>query len=296
MIITGLGLTALAIALAWPVPRVLARARWPQRDPIAAIIVWQAIGLAGGLSLIGAPLIYALSPLDHHLPSSLAAFARQTLAGEPFAHLTAPHIAALAIAAALSAQLTIALAISALRTRRQRQQHRDSVALLARDDPDRPETIVIDHDRPAAYCVPGSPPLLVVTSGMRDTFAKGELDAVIAHEYAHLNYRHDILALPFMAWNQALPWIPSTAVARSSVSQLIEMMADDRASRTCDADTLAHAISLAAGSHSGPEHNEATRVARLTDPLPPLSMPGRALALMAAIALVAVPTVALAIV
>lgn len=300
MIPTGIGLTALAIALAWPMPRLLARARWPHRDPVTAIVLWQAIGLAGGLSLIGAPLVYGLSPLADHFPTALYRLVEQALAGEPFARLQLPHLVALAIAATLALRLTISLAMSTVRTLRQRQQHREAVSLVAQVDPERPETSVLDHNRPAAYCVPGSPPLLVITSGMRDSFATSELDAVIAHEYAHLSYRHDLLALPFTAWNRALPWIPSTHVARASVAQLVEMMADDRAKRNCDSTSLAHAISLAAQPNSPnnprePRRSEGPRVARLMAPAASLSRTKRVFALLSALALIATPTAALAL-
>lgn len=300
MIITGIGLTALAIALAWPVPRLLARATWPHRDPVSAIVLWQAIGLAGGLSLIGAPLVYGLSPLAAHFPTALQRLVQQVLAGDPFAHLQLPHLIALLAAAALALRLTTALAVSAVHTMRQRRQHREAVTLLAREDPDRPETRVLDHNRPAAYSVPGSPPLLVITSGMRDSFATTELDAVIAHEYAHLSYRHALLALPFTSWNRALPWIPSTRAARTSVAQLVEMMADDRAKRTCDTETLAHAISLAAQpghieNQDNPIRTEGARVARLIAPMLPLPVTSRILIVTSALALFAAPTMALAL-
>ena len=55
-------LAVLAALLAWPVPALLARARWPRRDPLAALVCWQAIGLAGGLSIIGALLVHGLAP------------------------------------------------------------------------------------------------------------------------------------------------------------------------------------------------------------------------------------------
>ena len=39
-----------------------ARAGWPRRDPLVALVGWQAIGLAGGLSIIGALLVHGLAP------------------------------------------------------------------------------------------------------------------------------------------------------------------------------------------------------------------------------------------
>ena len=44
---TAVSLAGLAVLLAWPVPAQLARARWPRRDPLVALVCWQAIGLAG---------------------------------------------------------------------------------------------------------------------------------------------------------------------------------------------------------------------------------------------------------
>src|SRR4051794_41364713 len=67
---TAAALAVLAALLAWPVPAALARARWPRRDPLVALVCWQAIGLAGGLSIIGALLSHGLSPWGHSLPEA----------------------------------------------------------------------------------------------------------------------------------------------------------------------------------------------------------------------------------
>ena len=44
---TAVALAVLAALLAWPVPAALARAGWPRRDPLTALLCWQAVGLAG---------------------------------------------------------------------------------------------------------------------------------------------------------------------------------------------------------------------------------------------------------
>ena len=46
MLAVAASLALLAFALAWPVPVVLAGARWPRRMPGAALVLWQAIALA----------------------------------------------------------------------------------------------------------------------------------------------------------------------------------------------------------------------------------------------------------
>ena len=50
-----------AVLLAWPVPVWLSRAAWPMRAPVIALLVWQGVGLAGGLSMIGALALTGLA-------------------------------------------------------------------------------------------------------------------------------------------------------------------------------------------------------------------------------------------
>ena len=72
--VAPLALGLLALALAWPVPILLARASWPARSPAAALVLWQAIALAGGLSMIGAFLTFGLAPFGDHLLAGAVAF------------------------------------------------------------------------------------------------------------------------------------------------------------------------------------------------------------------------------
>ena len=73
-------LGALALALAWPVPVALSRAAWPSRAPAAALALWQAIALAGGLSMIGCLLAFGSAPAGS-LPAAIGALAPHLLAG-----------------------------------------------------------------------------------------------------------------------------------------------------------------------------------------------------------------------
>src|SRR3954451_13879378 len=50
----AIGLGAIALLLAWPVPVALSRTSWPTRTPVIALLVWHAIVLIGGLSMIAA--------------------------------------------------------------------------------------------------------------------------------------------------------------------------------------------------------------------------------------------------
>ena len=51
--LVAVGLLVFGVALTEPVSRRLAKARWPARDPVGALLLWQAIGLAGGLACAG---------------------------------------------------------------------------------------------------------------------------------------------------------------------------------------------------------------------------------------------------
>ena len=56
----SIGLALFAVALAVPVPIAFARAAWPSGAPVRALLLWQAIGLAGGFSMIGADIVLIL--------------------------------------------------------------------------------------------------------------------------------------------------------------------------------------------------------------------------------------------
>ena len=301
MVTTAAGLAVLAMLLAWPVPRALARATWTHGDPMAALILWQAIGLAGGLSMIGAGLVYAVAGLGSGVTAALIQLVRQTAAGDPVAGMHAGQVIAFGAAIALTATLGAGLAVSLRRTLVERARHRDLLVLLSDPSAELADTRVLDHPEPVAYCLPGSRPMLVVSRGMIQQFDEEELRAVIAHERAHLDQRHDLVMLPFVAWHVALPWLPCTGAARQAVTALIEMLADDCASKTCDRAALATAIArAAAGPKLGTalavatEGTVSARVARLVEPH--WVLPGwvRPSVIATAFALVGVPTVILA--
>ncbi len=92
---------------------------------------------------------------------------------------------------------------------------------------------MLDSPVPAAFCIPGARPLLVLSSGMVEEFAPDELAAVVAHERAHLAERHHLLLLPFVAWREALPVLPAADRAHDAVRDLVEMRADDVACARC---------------------------------------------------------------
>jgi hypothetical protein len=70
-------LAALAWLVAVPLSGWFARVPWTTREPVAALLVWQAVGLSGGLAVLTAELTLAASgqdgPWRHRLISVLFA-------------------------------------------------------------------------------------------------------------------------------------------------------------------------------------------------------------------------------
>ncbi|MDE8668317.1 M56 family metallopeptidase [Pseudarthrobacter sp. H3Y2-7] len=245
-------LAVLAIVLAWPVPIFLSRAQWPARSPFTAMLLWQAIALAGGLSMIGAMLVYGLEPVGENLIAGLRALAGMVFFNAPTTALGFWHLFALSAAALLTAHLVFTLLLTYYKIRRQRRRHRELLDLLASPSAERAGTVVISHDSPVAYCLPGGArSVTVLSDGLMAALEPDELRAVLSHENAHLNQRHHLLLWAFAAWRQALPWLPTTRLAQESVNSLIEMLADDVALKTESRSTLIKAIAIVASGSAG---------------------------------------------
>ncbi|MDM7988957.1 M56 family metallopeptidase [Arthrobacter sp. zg-Y877] len=302
-------LAALAIVLAWPVPVLLSRAQWPARSPFTAMVLWQAIALAGGLSMIGAMLAWGLEPLGNNLLAGLHGLWRILLEGAPASTLGLVHVFALSAATLLSIHLVFTLLLTYYRILRGRHRHRDMLNLLSSPSADTPATLVIQHPTPVAYCLPGGArSVTVLSDGLLNMLSKDELSAVLTHERAHLAQHHHLLLWAFAAWRAALPWLPTSLLAQRSVNELIEMLADDEALAKVDRMTLVRAVAivgsgspapdtsgpaqpLALGSPEGTEPlGTAGRLSRLLTPQPPLPRWQQWGVLCLSVLLLAVPT------
>lgn len=218
-----------SILLAWPVPVWFSRAAWPMRAPVIALVVWQGVGLAGGFAMIGALGLTGLAIMPER-----------------------PWLAVI-LAAAFATYLLVHLVITTVQVTRQRRRHLALLDMLTAPHPTRARTRVLDDAVPVAYCLPrGAGSVTVLSQGLLDRLDTDELVAVIAHERAHVEQRHDILQLAFRAWRTALPWFPIAARADAEVAALVEMLADDHARREVRDEVLARAI-LQVGAHGIPD-------------------------------------------
>lgn len=239
---TPLLLGALALVLAGPVPRVLARVPRLRRTPRAAMLLWQSVALAAVLAALGA----GVSLATH------SAWRRDADLGA-----TVVAVVALVVTLLVLARLLLSAHVVGTRLRALRRHHRDQVDLVARRDAARSRgtsVLVLDHDLPVAYCVPGmAGSRVVVSAGAVGRLSAAELDAVLAHERAHLRARHDLVLEAFTAVHDAFPRWVSSAAALAEVRLLVEVLADRAATRATDRRDLGRAlVELAASRAAGP--------------------------------------------
>ncbi len=227
-------LAALLLGLVLLLPNRVAAALWPTRSPVLGLLLWQAAGLAGGLLCLELIATVALAPLGD----------TQALAA---ARLDAGHVPLgswLAGAAwlLLLTRLLGVLALSTLRTVSARRRNRLLVDLVSSRHLLLRGAAVVDHDVPLAYCLPGLRPRLVLSRGVLSRLSYGEVQAVLAHEQAHLDQRHDLVVLPFVALGATFPRLSAVRTARAEVALLVELLADDRAALQHDRCLLARAL------------------------------------------------------
>ena len=271
------------------VPARLAGARWALRSPGLALLLWQAIGLSAGLLALEAATTVALAPAGDTHAEAVAAVRAGELDGLPVW-----AGAALALAVLLLLRLLSVLLGSAAATLRSRRDNRALVDLVATRNPLLPGTRVVASDVPVAYCLPGLRPRVVLSRGVLALLADDEVRAVLAHEEAHVDQRHDLVVLPFVALRATFPQLRSVGTAVAEVALLVEALADDRAVRMHDRAVLARALYKVgtSGAPAGGLPAAATavlvRAQRLLEPQEPLGLPAR-LAVVAATALALLP-------
>ncbi|MEV6349489.1 M56 family metallopeptidase [Actinoplanes sp. NPDC051851] len=286
---TALVLGALGLTLSLVVPGVLAAARWPDRAPAAAVLLWQAITLTAVLCALGVVLAG---------PEELT---REAGAEHPIT--AAALVFSLLVAGTIVIRLLISLGRVTYRARARRARHRMLVDLLDRVERHQElsgdEVRVLDGPLPLAYCVPGREPRVVLSDAVLRVLDAPQVDAVLAHERAHLRHRHELVMESFTAFYQAVPPPLRSRAPLDAVHELLEMVADDAARRRTGPDPLraalarlSDAVPLAGEAAPAGRAGEARRrrLDRLDGP-DRTSSPLTAVAGAGAIGLVVLPTV-----
>jgi Zn-dependent protease with chaperone function len=224
------------VAVAWILPRPLRRLSEPGASPRLALAAW----LTAMVSVLALAMA-ALGLLARTAVAGWPAFARTVCesvsAGtcSPAVYRSAAYELGLAGVAFLGGMTMIVLGWrygrnlrrASVRTR----AHAEAARITGRPVEGRDPAFVLDAEQPAAYCVPGRPPAIVLTTGALAVLDPDQLTAVLAHERAHLSGRHHLLLAATRALAAVAPAVPLFARGTDEVGRLAEMRADDVAVR-----------------------------------------------------------------
>jgi Zn-dependent protease with chaperone function len=241
-----------ALVVAWLAPPLLTR--------LTARGIGARLGLAAWLTAMASVVACAIAALQFLVRAaitgwpSLAEAVCRSVTGSacaPTVYKSAAFEAGLG-ATALLATLTAAVLAwrygrSVQRARRRTHQHAELARMTGRSLPGAGPAMVLDAEQPVAYCVPGRPAAIVLSSGALAVLDPAQLTAVLAHERAHLAGRHHLLTGLTRALSACFPAVPLFARGAGEVAALAEMCADDAAARRSGRPTLIAAL-LAMGT------------------------------------------------
>lgn len=91
------------------------------------------------------------------------------------------------------------------------------------------DAVVVDAPERVAYSVAGRPDTIVVTRAALDALDECHLDAVMAHERAHLTGRHHLMLALTRGLATTLPRVALFTIGAREIARLTEMAADDAA-------------------------------------------------------------------
>ncbi|MDQ8706395.1 M56 family metallopeptidase [Streptomyces sp. LHD-70] len=286
-------------------PRLLARAEWPEREPVVALWVWQCV-IATVLLCCALSMTLSAAAAWQAVRGQLFAPAPQGVVEAYALSAAGPWAAATAVALALGGVWTAAmLSREVFRARVRRRARRAELLvrspLLPGEEPGTDRLVVLEGERPDAWWLPGTAPQLVITTAALRRLKGRQLDAVLAHEQGHAQARHDWLLHCSGALANGFPQVRVFASFRDEMHRLVELAADDVASRRFGRLTIALAL-VELNEHRGvfgpcpgTMAEVPQRVQRLLSPLPRLTA-GCRLRLTAAAALVPVVPVLIAFV
>ena len=276
--------------------RMLGRAGWTARAPLLAIVTYlaaawsvvAALGLAGlalavHATALGGGLSHLIGACVLRLRAEYATPGGATVAG-----------GGLILAGALLARTAVTATTHLRATGRQALRHAETARLAGHPEPAL-GAVLVEHPQPAAYCVAGRHPTVILTTGALQALDPAQLDAVLAHERAHLAGHHHQLRAMARIGRQVLPFIPLMREADAQVTRLAELHADDAAAQTRDPGPLATAlVILATATSPAPALAAAAtdtvqRIHRLLGPAEPLGRARRHLLRATAAALALTP-------
>jgi Zn-dependent protease with chaperone function len=232
-----------SVTAAWLVPSALSRLTGSGAGARLGVAVWltamASVLVSGGVSL------YFLIKAAVGGWAQLAEVVCRSVSGgtcTPVVYRSALFELGLGIVAVLAVYISALLALRYGRrlqvARRRTRSHAEAALLTGRHLS--PSMVVLDVPQRATYCLP--PGIIVVTTGALGILAPAQLDAVLAHERAHLAGRHHLLLALSKGLAATFPVVPLFAKGQAEIARLAEMAADDTAARQAGRRPLIEAL------------------------------------------------------
>jgi len=233
VVAAGVVLIALALAVVVFAPRLLTRSAWTIDLPRTALVAWSAAVLLGVVGFVAGIALVVLADRPLADPFRL---------GDSPGHGVNLGVAVLAVAAF----------VIAVRVRPGAEHDAVRAAMRAGAAPHREidgtPVAVVEAEHALACAVPGRSGGVLVSTGLADLLRTDELEAVVAHERAHLTQRHALAVGVAESIERAVPWVPGARAMARSTRVLVEFAADDAAARRVGRDALRRAVLVADGT------------------------------------------------
>ncbi|GAB2649504.1 M56 family metallopeptidase [Prescottella soli] len=233
----ALCLLTYAAVVAAAAPRVLIRLTRRGNAPRLGVVAWiVAIGSVGASAVAATTVAVVDLARSPSRPGTSLMHACEQLArilvgehSDPTSQYAAAALVTAAVAVTALTGVRLARHLSA--SRRSTHGHARTARLVGRPLVGH-DAVVLDAPQRAAYCVAGRPNAIVVTSAALDALDDGQLEAVLAHERAHLTGRHPQVLAVVRALADTVPRSTLLRTGATEIARLLEMCADDRAMRT----------------------------------------------------------------
>jgi hypothetical protein len=182
-----------------------------------AALIGGAIAVELALLLTAIPTVLdwlrveGLSVVCHHIVDRLAA--------------GGPIIGWLSLA--LGSFLLALVILTVDRSRRRISRARIAPWFGAHEERDTFELVIVPTSHLVAVSVPGAHPQVVVSDGMAACLDRGGLEALIAHEAAHLQCRHRRFLVVALLIERLFGWLPDARASAAVLRDAVEEWADD---------------------------------------------------------------------
>jgi beta-lactamase regulating signal transducer with metallopeptidase domain len=241
--------SAVVVVVGPPLLRALTRGGHAPRCGVAA---WLTAITSVLLSWLTAAVLLVLDAIAHQgqhgsFVASCVELLCDLAAGEVGSAAQLMLFAGSAAVVAAVAVFGLRVARTIARLRAHAYGHAQAVRLVGRPTTER-NVFVVDTPERTAYCVSGSPPAIVVTSAAVAALDERELEAVLAHERAHLDGHHPKMVTTLRGLALVFPRLALMTQGAAEVSRLLEMCADDVAVRRFGQQALLTGLMALAGA------------------------------------------------